>query len=56
MKSIKLTTSTLQSVFACDHLRPRLSCSMLTPKQMHNQNSKKLKTYNKKAQTTLVVV
>ena len=45
-----------QSVFAYNHLRPHLSCSMLTPKQMHNQNSKKLKTYSKKAQTTLVVV
>jgi putative transposase len=45
-----------QSVFTYNHLRPHLSCSMLTPKQMHSQNSKKLKTYSKKAQTTLVVV
>jgi putative transposase len=44
-----------QSVFAYNHLRPHLSCSMLTPKQMHNQQSIILKTYNKKAQSTLVV-
>ena len=44
-----------QSVFTYNHLRPHLSCSMLTPQQMHNQQSIKLKTYNKKAQTTLVV-
>ena len=44
-----------QSIFAYNHLRPHLSCCMLTPKQMHNQQNIKLKTYNKKAQTTLVV-
>jgi len=42
-----------QSVFAYNHLRPHLSCSMLTPKQMHNKNTKKIKTYSKKDQTTL---
>lgn len=44
-----------QSVFAYNNLRPHLSCCMLTTIQMHNQQSIKLKTYNKKAQTTLVV-
>jgi putative transposase len=44
-----------QSVFAYNYLRPHLSCSMLTPKQMHDQQNIILKTYHKKAQTTLVV-
>jgi transposase InsO family protein len=44
-----------QSIFAYNYLRPHLSCSMLTPKQMHDQQNTILKTYHKKAQATLMV-
>jgi transposase InsO family protein len=45
-----------QSIITYNNHRPHLSCSMLTPAQMHNQQAIKLKTYNKKAQTSLVDV
>jgi len=45
---------THQSILAYNTQRPHLSCCMLTPNQMHNQQKMKLKTYNKKAQTSLV--
>jgi putative transposase len=41
---------TRQGIFAYNQLRPHLSCSMLTPKQMHMQNIIKIKSY--KRQTT----
>lgn len=47
---------TKQSILAYNQHRPHLSCCMLTPMQMHNQQKIKLKTYNKKAQTSLVDV
>lgn len=40
-----------QSIWAYNHLRPHLSCNMLTPVQMHKQKKITIKTYNKKAQT-----
>lgn len=39
---------TRQSIFAYNNLRPHLSCSMLTPKQMHNQKNIKIKSYTNK--------
>ncbi|QQL51517.1 IS3 family transposase [Mucilaginibacter ginkgonis] len=45
-----------QSVHIYNNNRPHLSCNMLTPAQMHQQNKIKLKSYNKKAQTSLVDV
>ena len=45
-----------QSIFAYNSQRPHLSCHMLTPLQMHGQKAIKLRTYNKKAQTSLVDV
>jgi transposase InsO family protein len=45
---------THQSISAYNNQRPHLSCSMFTPKQMHSQQTIKVKTYNKKAQTSLV--
>lgn len=51
---IDAALQTDQSIFIYNNERPHLSCSMLTPKQMHNQQAIKLKTYNKKAQTSLV--
>lgn len=45
-----------QSISAYNNQRPHLSCHMLTPKQMHSQQNIKLKTYNKKAQTSLANV
>jgi putative transposase len=36
---------TEQSIFVYNNLRPHLSCSMLTPKQMHAQQNVKLKSY-----------
>lgn len=47
---------TNQSISTYNNQRPHLSCNMLTPKQMHSQQTIKLKTYNKKAQTSLVNV
>jgi len=38
---------TRQSIFAYNHLRPHLSCHMLTPKQMHMQKNIKIKTYKR---------
>ena len=38
---------TRESIAIYNSLRPHLSCSMLTPNQMHNQQNVKLKTYKK---------
>ena len=47
---------TAQSINIYNNCRPHLTCSMLTPVQMHQQKEIKLKSYNKKAQTSLVNV
>lgn len=47
---------TVQSIRIYNNNRPHLSCSMLTPVQMHQQEQIKVKSYNKKAQTSLVDV
>jgi putative transposase len=47
---------TEQSVIIYNQKRPHLSCHMLTPVQMHQQQEIKLKSYNKKAQTSLADV
>jgi putative transposase len=47
---------TNQSIDTYNNQRPHLSCSMLTPRQMHQQKEIKLKFYNKKAQTSFVDV
>lgn len=47
---------TAQSISIYNNNRPHLSCQMLTPIQMHQQKEVKLKSYNKKAQTSLVNV
>ena len=47
---------TAQSIDIYNNSRPHLSCHMLTPVQMHQQKDIKLKSYNKKAQTSLVDV
>lgn len=39
---------TSQSIKIYNHLRPHLSCSMLTPNQMHNQDKIKLISFKKK--------
>lgn len=39
---------TKQSINIYNTIRPHLSCQMLTPLQMHQQNQIKIKTYNKK--------
>ena len=44
-----------ESIYAYNFLRPHLSCHMLTPDQMHQQQTIKIKTY-KKTQTSLVDV
>lgn len=44
-----------QSIEIYNMLRPHLSCQMLTPKQMHQQQKMKVKTY-KKTSNTLVSV
>ena len=44
-----------ESIHAYNALRPHLSCKMLTPNQMHQQNNIEIKTY-KKTQTSLVNV
>ncbi len=38
---------TEQSINIYNLLRPHLSCQMLTPKQMHQQQKMKVKTYKK---------
>lgn len=38
---------TKQSIFAYNHLRPHLSCNMLTPKKMHVQQIIKIKSYKR---------
>ena len=53
---IDAALQTDQSIFTYNNQRPHLSCRMLTPLQMHNQQAIKLRTYNKKAQTSLVDV
>lgn len=45
-----------QSIHTYNHQRPHLSCSMLTPIQMHDQQIIKVKTYKQKVQTSLVDV
>lgn len=47
---------TRQSISTYNQIRPHLSCHMLTPLQMHQQRGIKLKSYNKKAQTSLADV
>jgi transposase InsO family protein len=47
---------TAQSICIYNNSRPHLSCHMLTPVQMHRQKDIKLKSYNKKAQTSLMDV
>jgi putative transposase len=47
---------TAQSIRIYNNCRPHLSCRMLTPVQMHQQKEIKLKSYNKKAQTSLMDV
>jgi putative transposase len=47
---------TTQSISIYNNIRPHLSCHMLTPVQMHGQKQIKVKSYNKKAQTSLVDV
>lgn len=47
---------TRQGISAYNHLRPHLSCNMLTPIQMHRQQAIKVKTYKQKVQTSLVDV
>ncbi len=47
---------TAQSISIYNNSRPHLSCNMLTPVQMHQQKEIKLKSYNKKVQTSLVDV
>lgn len=44
---------TAQSISIYNISRPHLSCNMLTPVQMHQQKEIILKSYNKKAQTSL---
>ncbi len=39
---------TKQSISIYNTLRPHLSCEMLTPKQMHNQQKIQVKKWNKK--------
>lgn len=41
-------TQTSQSIFIYNKLRPHLSCHMLTPEMMHQQNEIKLKVWTKK--------
>jgi putative transposase len=45
-----------QGINAYNLLRPHLSCHMLTPVQMHKQQTMKIKTYKQKVQTPLVGV
>lgn len=47
---------TSQSISIYNSLRPHLSCEMLTPNQMHNQQIIKLKKWNKKTSNILVDV
>jgi transposase InsO family protein len=47
---------TEQGILAYNHLRPHLSCNMLTPVQMHRQQTMRVKTYKQKVQTSLVDV
>lgn len=49
------TIQVKESIYAYNFLRPHLSCHMLTPKQTHQQEIIKIKTY-KKTQTSLVDV
>ena len=47
---------TKQSISVYNTLRPHLSCEMLTPNQMHNQQLIKVKKWNKKISNKLVIV
>ena len=40
-----------QSIFTYNNYRPHLSCSMLTPIQMHKQQKIKVKLYHQKQST-----
>jgi len=44
----QLKKQTRQSIEIYNLKRPHLSCSMLTPQQMHNQNEVRVKTWRKK--------
>lgn len=44
---------TAQSISVYNNSRPHLSCHMLTPVLMHQQKEIKLKSYNKKVQTSI---
>ena len=44
-----------ESIKIYNQLRPHLSCEMLTPKQMHQQNRVKVKTYKKSLNTLMNV-
>lgn len=50
IKSDLKTTSKItdQSIRTYNNLRPHLSCSMMTPMQMHEQDAVKLKTWRKR--------
>ena len=45
-----------QSVAIYNELRPHLSCGMLTPNEMHNQNKKEIITYRTKNDNTAAVL
>ena len=47
---------TAQGIHIYNNNRPHLSCSMLTPIQMHQQEQIKVRSYNKKTQTSFVDV
>jgi putative transposase len=49
-------TQVKQAIMAYNYQRPHLSCHMLTPIQMHGQQTIKIKTYKQKVQTSLVDV
>lgn len=48
--TLQAAKQVIQSVEIYNKLRPHLSCQMLTPNQMHKQNSIKIKRWNKKSQ------
>jgi len=52
LKDMKKVAS--QSIYVYNQLRPHLSCSMLTPVQMHAQEDVILKTWRKKASSNRV--
>lgn len=55
LESVKYATKQLvQSVESYNKLRPHLSCQMLTPEQMHQQQTLKIKKWNKKTSNIFV--